>query len=276
MKSPAPLIDIGLNLDSRQFADDVPSVLQRAWDAGVTGCVLTGTSVAESEHVIELCLSHADNASDTYPGKLVCTAGIHPHYADQYGSDTPSILRELAEQKAVRAIGETGLDFNRDFTPRPQQEKAFIAQLELAIECGLPVFMHERDAAERQHDILRDYRDHLVDGVIHCFTGSKAALFRYLDMDLHIGVTGWICDERRGQTLQQLVRSIPAERLMIESDAPYLLPRNIEPKPRQKRNEPAYLPWVLAMVAHCRGEALIDVANTSRTTTERFFRLTEN
>lgn len=207
---------------------------------------------------------------------LVCTVGVHPHYADEYGSDTATMLRELAEHKVVRAIGETGLDFNRDFTPRPQQEKAFIAQLELAIECGLPVFMHERDAAERQHDILRDYRDHLVDGVIHCFTGSKQALFRYLDMDLHIGVTGWICDERRGQTLQQLVTSIPAERLMIETDAPYLLPRNIEPKPSQNRNEPAYLPWVLAMVAHCRGEAPIEVANTSRLTAERFFKLTKN
>lgn len=272
MKSPAPLIDIGLNLGSRQFATDAAAVLERAWEAGVAGCVLTGTSVAESEAVVELCQRHAEN----YPGTLVCTAGVHPHYASEYGSNTTSELRELARQPIVRAIGETGLDFNRDFTPRPQQEKAFAAQLELASECGLPVFMHERDAAERQYDILRDYRDHLVDGVIHCFTGSKAALFRYLDMDLHIGITGWICDERRGQELQQLVKSIPAGRLMIESDAPYLLPRTMDPKPAGKRNEPAYLPWVLSMVAQCRNETPLEVAHSTRTTTERFFRLTEN
>lgn len=270
MKSPAPIIDIGLNLGSRQFAGDATSVLERAWKAGVAGCVLTGTSVSESEHVVELC-----KTLTTYPGTLVCTVGVHPHHSDEIGSDVLSRLGELARQPVVKAIGETGLDFNRDFTPRPQQEKAFAAQLELAIECGLPVFMHERDAAQRQQEILHDYRDHLVDGVIHCFTGSRSALFRYLDMDLHIGITGWICDERRGQELQTLVKSIPAERLMIETDAPYLLPRNIDPKPANKRNEPAHLPWVLTMVAHCRHETPLEVANNTRMTSERFFRLTE-
>lgn len=269
MKSPAPLIDIGLNLGNRQFADDTNAVLQRARDAGVSACILTGTSLEESEQVIGLCERYAGD----FPGMLYCTVGVHPHHADEYGRDTSPLLRELAGHRAVRAIGETGLDFNRNYTPRPVQEKAFTAQLELAAQCRLPVFMHERDASERQYDILRDYRDHLVDGVIHCFTGSKEALFRYLDMDLYIGITGWICDERRGQELQRLVKSIPLDRLMIETDAPYLLPRNIEPKPGGKRNEPAFLPWVLDKVAHCREETALDIANATRANTERFFQL---
>lgn len=269
MNSPAPLIDIGLNLSNRQFADDIPAVLQRAWDAGVSACILTGTSLEESERVIELCEQYAEN----FAGKLYCTAGVHPHHADEFGRDAAAQLQELTAHVAVKAIGETGLDFHRNYSSPAAQEKTFTAQLELAAECRLPLFMHEREASQRQYDILRHYRDHLVDGVIHCFTGSKEALFRYLDMDLYIGITGWICDERRGLELQRLVASVPEDRLMIETDAPYLLPRNMTPKPTTRRNEPAFLPWVLEMVAHCRETSVENVAHATYANAKRFFQL---
>ena len=182
-------------------------------------------------------------------------------------------MRALAVHSEVVAIGETGLDFNRDFSPRPQQELAFEAQLALAAELNMPVFMHERDAHVRFVQILRAYRDRLPRAVIHCFTGSETELRNYLDLDLHVGVTGWICDERRGEHLRNLVSSIPANRLMLETDAPYLLPRDLSPKPKSRRNEPGYLPHILATVARCRDEHPEDLAASSTATARAFFDL---
>ncbi len=148
-----------------------------------------------------------------------------------------------------------GLDFNRDFSPRPDQERAFEAQLALAVEYQLPVFLHERDAHERFAPILKAYRDHLVGAVVHCFTGSRQALFDYLDLDCHIGITGWVCDERRGKPLAELVHNIPDNRLLLETDAPYLLPRDLpEAPPKKRRNEPSLLPWIGKRVASLRGQ----------------------
>ncbi|MNP39654.1 Tat-linked quality control protein TatD [compost metagenome] len=139
----------------------------------------------------------------------------------------------------------------------------------------MPVFLHERDASQRLLEILADYRDQLPAAVVHCFTGEKKALFGYLDMDLHIGITGWICDERRGTHLHPLVRDIPQGRLMLESDAPYLLPRSLRPKPKNGRNEPAYLPEVLREVALHRGESAEAVAAHTTACARAFFNLPE-
>ncbi|MCL4158391.1 UNVERIFIED_CONTAM: hypothetical protein GTU68_013730 [Idotea baltica] len=204
---------------------------------------------------------------------LYSTCGVHPHDAKHFSTDTPNRLKEIAVNPEVVAIGETGLDFNRNFSEPKDQEKAFEAQLELATELQLPVFMHERDAHQRQYEILRQYRDHLTNGVIHCFTGDKTALFNYLDLDLHIGITGWVCDERRGQELQKLLPSVPLTRLMLETDAPYLLPRTIKPKPKSSRNEPAYLPWVLQGITQQRQEGILEIAKKTVKTTQKFFNL---
>ena len=264
-----PLIDIGLNLADKRFKGAHQQVLERAHDAGIKACVLTATSEAISHEVIELCEQYAE----AFPAMLYCTAGIHPHDAKHWHKTSAHVLKDLASHKAVVAIGETGLDFNRDFSPRPQQELAFEAQLELASELQLPVFLHERDAHKRQLEILHSYRDHLVDAVIHCFTGTKKALFNYLDLDLHIGITGWICDERRGLELQKMVGNIPLNRLMLETDAPYLTPRTLQPKPKSSRNEPAYLPWVLDSVAQFRDESAESIAHATSATAQHFFRL---
>ncbi|CAM4068439.1 3'-5' ssDNA/RNA exonuclease TatD [Pseudomonas reidholzensis] len=262
------LIDIGVNLTNSSFHDKQAEVVERAVQAGVVQMVLTGTSLDGSEHALELC-----QQLDAPGQRLFSTAGVHPHDAKSWVADSDRRLRQLLEQPRVKAVGECGLDFNRDFSPHPQQEQALEAQLALAAELRLPVFLHERDASERLLAILKDYRDHLPAAVVHCFTGEREALFAYLDLDLHIGITGWICDERRGTHLHPLVGNIPEGRLMLESDAPYLLPRSLRPKPKSGRNEPAFLPEVLREVALHRGETL---EHTARHTTEcarQFFNL---
>lgn len=267
--SPHPIIDIGVNLSNQRFSDDLEEILKRSQQANVNQLILTGTSEAESEAVLKLC----HQFSEQFPSMLYSTCGVHPHDAKHFSTDTPNRLKEIAANPQVVAIGETGLDFNRNFSEPKDQEKAFEAQLELATELQLPVFMHERDAHQRQHEILKQYRDHLTNGVIHCFTGDKTALFNYLDLDLHIGITGWVCDERRGQELQKLLPSIPLTRLMLETDAPYLLPRTIKPKPKSSRNEPAYLPWVLRAIAEQREETIFEIAEKTVQTTRGFFNL---
>lgn len=244
--------DIGVNLTDKQFRDDRDEVLERARCAGVTWQLLTGTNVDESRQAMELASQHHD---------LFATAGLHPHSARFYSPALENELRELLSQESVKAAGEMGLDFNRDFSPRPDQERAFEAQLALAVEYRLPVFLHERDAHERFAPILKAYRDHLVGAVVHCFTGSRQALFDYLDLDCHIGITGWVCDERRGKPLAELVHNIPDNRLLLETDAPYLLPRDLpEPPPKKRRNEPSLLPWIGQRVANLREQDVASVA----------------
>ena len=171
------------------------------------------------------------------------------------------------------AIGECGLDYNRDFSPRPAQRTCFEAQLDLAADLGMPVFVHERDAAGDMLGILRQFRDRIPRIVVHCFTGDENTLRAYLELDLYIGITGWICDERRGSHLLDLIREIPAERLMIETDAPYLLPRTIRPRPKSRRNEPAFLSYVAATIASSLNEPVEVVADRTTTNAHRFFGL---
>jgi len=262
------LIDIGVNLTNSSFHDQQAAIVERAIEAGVVQMILTGTSLAVSEEALALCLQLDADAQH-----LFATAGVHPHDAKAWDASSEGQLRQMLSESRVRAVGECGLDFNRDFSPRPLQEKALEAQLALAAELRLPVFLHERDASERLLAILRDYRDHLPAAVVHCFTGERDALFGYLDMDLHIGITGWICDERRGTHLHSLVGNIPQGRLMLESDAPYLLPRTLRPKPKNGRNEPAYLPQVLQEVALHRGESVESTAAHTTATAKAFFQL---
>ncbi len=262
------LIDIGVNLTHPTFSSDPSAVVERAKAAGVMQMVLTGTSLADSEAALMLC-----RQLDESRLHLFSTAGVHPHDASQWTTDSLSQLRGLLGEPETRAVGECGLDFNRDFSPRPQQERALEEQLQLAVELQLPVFLHERDASERLVAILRPFRDQLSAAVVHCFTGEKPALYAYLDLDLHIGITGWICDERRGTHLHPLMKDIPEGRLMLESDAPYLLPRSLRPKPKSGQNQPAYLPEVLREVALHRGESEVQLAEHTTRCARAFFGL---
>jgi TatD DNase family protein len=259
------LIDIGANLTHDSFDKDRPEVMARARAAGVRRMIVTGASVRGSLEAAALAASHPD---------LYSTAGIHPHHAAEMDDHSISALRALAAQPRVVAIGECGLDYFRDFSPRGAQLHAFAAQLELAAETGLPAFLHQRDAHEPFVRILAQHRSALAGGgVAHCFTGGPEELAAYLDLDLYIGVTGWVCDERRGAALREALPRIPIDRLLVETDAPYLLPRDIEPKPRDRRNEPSFLPHVLRAVARAQGRSEEDVASATTRNAERLFRL---
>jgi len=246
------LVDIGINLAHDSFDHDRGDVIRRAADAGVTRMVVTSSSVASTRAAIDLVRSD--------PARFRCTAGIHPHHAADADAAQLAELAALAGEPEVVAIGECGLDYFRNFSPRAAQLDAFRAQLDLAVKMRRPVFLHQRDAHDDFVAVLRDYRPRLVGGVAHCFTAGAAEARAYLDLGLYIGITGWICDERRGLHLREVVRDIPSQRLLIETDAPYLLPRDLKPKPHGRRNEPMYLPHVLETLATARGETAAELA----------------
>lgn len=259
------LVDIGVNLTNKSLLTDIEGVLQRALDAGIVQMVVTGTSIAESRAAIDLCRR--------FPERLVSTCGIHPHHASDWNAGSYDLLHAMAQQDCVRAIGETGLDFNRNYSPPRAQEEAFARQMALAVERQLPLFCHQRDAHRRFVEMLRDYRDQLGRVVVHCFTDTREALVEYLELDCYIGISGWLCDERRGLELRKLVKLIPAERLLLETDAPYLLPRNIDPRPASRINEPAYLAHILGDVARCREVQVAQLGRETLLNSRAFFAL---
>lgn len=259
------LIDIGVNLGHESFRHDLDAVLERARAAGVVQMVVTGASEAGSVGALELAQAH--------PGVLFATAGVHPHLASELSADTESVLRELHGRDEVRAVGECGLDYHRDFSPRPVQRRAFERQLELAVASGKPLFLHQRDAHDDFMAIMRQFQGRIGPAVVHCFTGTGGQLRDYLEAGWHVGITGWLCDERRGRHLRELVTEIPAERLMVETDSPYLLPRNLQPMPSHRRNEPMYLPHIVEELARDRGEPVARTAAASTATARAFFAL---
>lgn len=261
------LIDVGVNLTHDSFDSDRDEVITAAARAGVNRMIITGTSVQASEAAAAL--------AGQYPGRMFATAGIHPHHASECDSAALAALRELAARHNVAAIGECGLDYFRNFSPPRAQRDAFEAQLQLAVDLRMPVFLHQRDAHDDFLAIIRNMRSEIVDALAHCFTGTVSQCDEYLALDMHIGVTGWVCDERRGHDLQDAVPGIPLERLLVETDAPYLLPRTIEPRPKSRRNEPAMLPWVVREIARLKNDDIEEIAAASTTNALRFFRLSD-
>ena len=249
------LTDIGANLTHPAFRDDLDAVLARAREAGVARIIVTGTTVEESRQAAALGLPF--------------TVGVHPHHARDCGPDTIPRLRELSKHPNAVAIGECGLDFNRNYSPHPDQEKWFIAQMELGLSLSKPLFFHSRDAHPRFSEIVKSFKP--PKAVAHCFTGGRDELKAYLDLGLYIGITGWICDERRGKHLVDLVKEIPGDRLLLETDAPYLTPRDLEPQPKARRNEPAFLPHILGAVARALGRPAEEVAAQTAANAENLF-----
>jgi TatD DNase family protein len=264
---PPHLIDIGANLTHDSFDGDREAVITRARAAGVVQMIITGASVAGSAAAIELARAHRNH--------LFATAGVHPHHASELDASALARLAELVAGPEVLAVGECGLDYYRDYSPRDVQRRAFERQLALAADSGKPVFLHQRDAHDDFAAIVREHRAALRGGVAHCFTAQRAELECYLGLGLAIGMTGWICDERRGGHLPPLMPLVPPGQLMIETDAPYLLPRDLSPKPVSRRNEPMYLPHVAAVVARARGESLADLAAHTTDAARAMFGLPE-
>ncbi len=262
----AEYIDIGVNLSGSSFSDDVEVVIRRAVDAGVRRMIVTGTDESHSEAALALC--------ERFPGTLYATAGVHPHHADAYTEHSAHLIRDLCRHDSVVAVGECGLDYNRNYSTPASQRAAFESQLELAAETGKPMFLHQRDAHDDFIAMLRNVRPKLTGAVAHCFTGTAAEAVSYLDLDMYIGITGWICDERRGLDLRHAVREIPLHSILLETDAPYLLPRDLEYKPvKNRRNEPCYLPHICTSTARYIGVDSEELARAALANTQRLFLL---
>lgn len=255
------LTDICCNLTHESFDRDRDQVLSRARKANVTRFLLAGCDLAESRACIALAEQHED-----------CWAaiGVHPHYALSWPEDGAEQLRELSRHPKVIALGECGLDYFRDLSPRPLQREVFAKQLVLARQLRRPLLLHCRDAKDDFLSILDAHRP-LPNTVLHCFTEDEEMLHACLERDLYIGFTGWFCDERRGTHLQRLAQLVPADRLMLETDAPYLLPRTLKPKPGTRRNEPMWLRHIAEQIAEVRGESLEELARLTSECAQKCF-----
>ena len=261
------LIDIGANLADASFDSDRDAVIERAAAAGVAHMIVTGTGLEESEAALAL--------AEENPGAFRCTAGIHPHLATRW-TESPREARErlgkVLESELALAGGECGLDYFRNLSPPDAQRAAFVGQLELAAEHGKPVFLHQRDAHDDFLAILKDSGVREVGGVAHCFTGGPAEAESYLELGLYIGITGWICDERRNHDLLKAIPLLPLDRVLLETDSPYLLPRRPDVKPRKRRrNEPEFLPYVARALARHMRVAPDELAQAARRNTRALF-----
>ncbi len=265
MQLPA-LIDIGINLAHDSYDRDRADVIARARAAGVVAMIVTGSTLADSARALALCRQ--------LPGILRATAGVHPHHAAGFQASDCAALVDLYADPMTVAAGECGLDYYRNYSPPAEQRRAFALQLQLAVKHRLPVLLHQREAHADFMAMLREHPQLLTCAVLHCFTGDADELEDCLGAGLSIGVTGWICDERRGQALRAAIGRIPDERLMLETDGPYLLPRTLQPKPAHRRNEPMYLPVILEAVAAHRGQSAGELAAVTTANARRFFGLT--
>ncbi|MCF2949220.1 TatD family hydrolase [Paraglaciecola aquimarina] len=257
--------DIGVNFTDKRL--ELEPVLARSFKSNVNQIIITGTSIPSSLKAVEL--------ASAYPKHLYSTAGVHPHHASEFSQETVKQLKQLANNSLVVAIGECGLDFNRNFSTPEQQVYAFEQQLQLACELQLPVFLHERDAFDTQIEILSKYQNNLVGGVAHCFTGNQHQMLQYLELGFYIGITGWVCDLKRGTDLRDAITSLPLERLLLETDAPYLRPKGLanNRKLDKGNNEPAYLPFIAQQVADLMQVDLTVLNQASLNNTQQLFGL---
>ena len=262
MSSPASapeLFDTHAHLHFPEFADDLPAVLERARAAGVRRLVTIGTDVATSAAALAL--------AGREPG-VWATAGIHPHDAAEADETAFAEIERLAADPRVVAIGEIGLDFFRDLSPREVQERTFRRLLELARRVGKPALVHCRDAHAETLAILDDGRVGAVGGVMHCFSGDVAIARRCLDLGLVISLAGPVTYPN-ARALPDVARFVPGDRLVVETDCPYLPPQGH----RGRRNEPAYLALTAARVAELRGEPLARLGPQMSATAQRLFRV---
>jgi len=232
--------------------------IQESITAGLSGLLIIASTLDESIEAQRFCHEHN---SDEFI--LRFTAGVHPHYASAWSPQHYTELKKLLSDKYCVAVGECGLDFNRNYSSPQQQQLAFIQQLKLANETGKGLYLHERDAWQTQLELLKKYGSNVKFKIVHCFTGGKRELDSYLELGCYIGITGWLCDAKRGSDLRQCVSRIPLERLLVETDAPYLFPKTI--RPRSANNHPKYLTHIIKEIAE-----LISVdADIIKMTTEK-------
>ncbi|RJQ59297.1 MAG: TatD family deoxyribonuclease [Desulfobacteraceae bacterium] len=241
------LFDSHCHLDDRSYKKDLDAVIRRAHAAGVSRMMVVGTTRESAEAVVSLVESRED---------LYASVGFHPHDAKDCSEEALEAVSALALHRKVRAWGEIGLDFNRMHSSQEKQERWLFRQLEIAQDLNLPLIFHERDSRGRLVGILNDFfsvhSGKTASGVVHCFSGTEEELEQYLSMGFHIGITGIVTLKERGTVLRTLIPRIPPERLLVETDAPYLTPT--PERNRVRRNEPAFVKSVLLKTAEVRGE----------------------
>ncbi len=241
-----PWADAGVNLLDPRLADNL--VFERASSANVTHMLMISSTIDETKASLSFIQRHQqyftsrEGDSDHAPMFISCTAGVHPHYANETNSNTWSQLKSLLVDSNIVAIGECGLDFNRNFSSPKNQMYAFEKQLAIACEYNKGIYLHERDAFEEQVKLLAKYASDLPFMVAHCFTGNAEQLNAYISLGCYIGITGWLCDEKRGADLRAAVKHLPLNRLLLETDSPYLFPKTL--RPRRSVNEPCNVPYI--------------------------------
>ena len=254
--------DIGLNLFCKQFPEP-EKIIGEAEDNGVC-CILTGTDIKESRKINDFVKAH----------DVFGTAGIHPHNADRAKQEDFLLMEQiLCENDKMVAVGECGLDYDRMFSTRENQIRCLEKHIVLAEKLGMPMFLHERSAADDFRKRFKNHQDICRRSVVHCFTGNKDTLDKYLSLGFSIGITGWICDDRRGKELREAVRIIPLDRILVETDAPYLPPRNVPGLDRT--NVPWNIKYVVRELAKYMKVPEDELIENAKRNTERIYNSSE-
>ena len=256
------LFDIGANLTHESFSSDLNTIINESISNNIEKISVTGCNVEDSLKALSI--------AEMYPNNLISTCGIHPHYADSFNDSSEIKIKEIALNSLVKAIGETGLDFNRNYSKKENQINSFLKHIKIANELNLPMFLHQRDSHKEFMTCLKDIYPE-TNCVVHCFTGSEEELDDYLSLDFYIGITGWICDEKRGSHLKEFISKIPLDKLLIETDSPYLLHKNIKIKGR--RNKPLFLKEVFSKISSIRNEPVNDLSKAIYQNSLKFFNL---
>jgi TatD DNase family protein len=263
------MIDIGVNFHSSQLKGLDGELLSRAAAAGVTHILATGTSLRASELALAFARTHAPARP---PGiRVWATAGTHPHDASHWTDRSAAQFAPLWADEHVVAVGECGLDYNRMFSPMHAQRVAFEEQIAAAVRLDKPLFLHCRDAFADFRAMLADAAAAGAHGVVHCFTDGAAEAEAFLALGFDIGITGWVTDATRGTALRDALRVIPVDRLHLETDAPYLRPKNAGKT--RPYNEPALLPFVAKAVAELKGLDAAILSAQATANSRRLFKL---
>ena len=233
--------DIACNFTNDRFDNDLDTVINKAIENKITKFGLICSRLNDVEKLLSIYEQHLNN--------MFFTIGVHPHHANELNDKYLKNLKETIKNNRPHAIGETGLDFFRNLSSYEEQIYAFDEQIKISIDTNLPLFLHQRDSHDDFMKILKKYSSDINKTVVHCFTGTQSQLDDYLSLDCYIGVTGWICDEKRNVELRKTIKNIPLSKLMIETDCPYLTPKNLPIKPKNNRNEPINLNHIASEIA---------------------------
>ncbi|MDA9636474.1 TatD family hydrolase [SAR86 cluster bacterium] len=264
MNMQSKLFDIGANLTHESFNIDLNEIINEFIESNINKICITGCDINDSKKALSIAQS--------FPENLISTCGIHPHYADKFNDSSAEEIKKIAENNLVKAIGETGLDFNRNYSSKKNQINSFQKHIGIANELKMPLFLHQRDSHKDFLNCIEIAKPE-TNCVVHCFTGSKIEMTDYLNLGFYIGLTGWICDPKRGAHMEEFISDIPLEKLLIETDSPYLLPKKVKIKGR--RNKPLFLSEVLNKVSEIRQEPIDILCSEIFKNSLKFFNLQE-